>query len=191
VLILTVFSVMGGFTIYPYLAEMLNQIAGYHGDAITAVLLLLGLGGTAGNFFGGYASDMWDIRRLLLCLLALLAADYALLSVSGEIGLPSRIAGPLAAVVVFLWGLISWAIPVAQQARMVRLAGALAPIALSLNQSALYLGIAAGSALGSVMVAFGSVKALGFAGAACAGVGFLWLAIPMRSANADARDALS
>jgi DHA1 family inner membrane transport protein len=124
-------------------------------------------------------------------MLVLLAADYALLSVSGELGLPSRLAGALAAIGVFFWGLFSWAIPVAQQARFVRLAGAHAPIALSLNQSALYLGIGAGATLGSAVVAFGSVKALGFVGAACAALAFLWLAIPIRAVSADAPDAVS
>ncbi|WP_229191080.1 hypothetical protein [Bradyrhizobium brasilense] len=53
----------------------------------------------------------------------------------------------------------------AQQARLVALAPALAPISLSMNSSAIYLGSAMGAAAGAVVVAFGAMDRLGWVAA--------------------------
>ena len=66
-----------------------------------------------------------------------------------------------------LWGLFGWAFPSTQQARIVSLDPALAPITLSLNTSALYAGAAAGSALGAVAIRQWSIESVGWTGALC------------------------
>ena len=45
---------------------------------------------------------------------------------------------------VFIWGVVGWALPPAQASRIVRLAADAAPLALSLNASAIYVGVALG-----------------------------------------------
>jgi predicted MFS family arabinose efflux permease len=175
VLTLTVLAIMGAFVIYPYVAPLLEQIAGFRGEQIAILLLMYGVGGAAGNYLGGYASDKWNIRRFLLAMLVLLAADYALFSLIGEFKPTTRVAETLAIAAMLIWGIVGWAFPAAQQVRLVTLAGPLAPIALSLNQSALYLGIALGAGLGSLVIDRGDVGALGWVGAACELVGFVWL----------------
>jgi predicted MFS family arabinose efflux permease len=59
--------------------------------------------------------------------------------------------------------------------RLIRLAPERAPMTLSLNASAVYLGIAAGSALGGVVIEWVGVGAVGWAGAASqlAGLGLM------------------
>jgi predicted MFS family arabinose efflux permease len=49
----------------------------------------------------------------------------------------------------------------AQQARLVALAPALAPVSLSLNSSAIYLGSAMGAAVGALVIADGGMGRLG------------------------------
>jgi predicted MFS family arabinose efflux permease len=80
-------------------------------------------------------------------------------------------------VLVIMFGVAGWMFPATQQFRLVRLAGPLAPVALLLNSSGIYLGTGLGEFLGSVALALGSVAALGWAGAACMALCFTWLAI--------------
>lgn len=189
VLVLTVIALTGAFAVYTYFAPFLTKITGLEGDAIALVLLLFGVGAAAGNFFGGYAADKWSIRWFLLSSLALIAADFAVLSLLGELQLSMAITRPAAVIAVFLWGFISWSMPAIQQFRLVSLSGPLAPIALSLNSSAIYLGIGAGSVLGSVVIASGSVASLGWAGAACAVLAWIWLAAPLGRGAPKVRQA--
>jgi predicted MFS family arabinose efflux permease len=49
----------------------------------------------------------------------------------------------------------------AQQARLVALTPDLAPVSLSLNSSAIYLGSATGAAVGALVIADGAVRMLG------------------------------
>jgi predicted MFS family arabinose efflux permease len=69
---------------------------------------------------------------------------------------------------VVIWGLAAWAFFPAQQARLIDIAGPrVAPVILSLNASFMFVGFSAGAALGSVVVADGSVPNLGWTGGAC------------------------
>jgi predicted MFS family arabinose efflux permease len=179
VLALTVIALTGGFAVYTYFAPFLETIGGFQGDTLALVLLLFGVGAASGNFFGGYAADKWNIRRFLMTMLLLSTIVFAGLSLLGQHWLPIAVIRPLAVVAVFLWGFISWSMPSIQQFRLVSLSGPLAPIALSLNSSAIYLGIGLGAVLGSVVIASGSVASLGWAGAICAALAFLWVAAPI------------
>lgn len=64
-----------------------------------------------------------------------------------------------------LWGLASWGLMPAQQARLVALAPSLAPVSLSLNSSAIYLGSAMGAAVGALVIADGAMGRLGWVAA--------------------------
>jgi predicted MFS family arabinose efflux permease len=63
---------------------------------------------------------------------------------------------------ILLWGFASWGLITAQQARLVALAPALAPVSLSLNSSAIYLGSATGAAAGAWAIGTGAVGRLGW-----------------------------
>lgn len=66
---------------------------------------------------------------------------------------------------ILLWGLASWGLITAQQARLVALAPALAPVSLSMNSSAIYLGSAMGAAVGALVIADGAMERLGWVAA--------------------------
>jgi predicted MFS family arabinose efflux permease len=84
--------------------------------------------------------------------LALLA--YLGLSLSAALG-------PARAMPVLLWGLASWGLITAQQARLVALAPALASVSLSMNSSAIYLG----SAMGALIITDCAMERLGWVAA--------------------------
>lgn len=165
-LAVTVLMIAGAYTIYSYLAPFLQQTAHLGGDAIALVLFLFGLGSTAGNFLSGAVTDRIGPRRVVAGVLIGLVGLFTTLSFLA-ISLPAGTARWFILPVIMLWGFVGFSFPSAQQAHMVTLAPKLAPITLSLNASAIYLGASLGAFLGSLVVAHGAVAELGWVGASC------------------------
>jgi predicted MFS family arabinose efflux permease len=190
VLALTILGFAGYNIVYPYLSPLLTTIAGFQGDGIALVLFVYGLSAAAGNFLGGYGADKWNVRRYLLVVLAILIVVYCGFSFLAAHTVAPEIGRSITIVLVVVFGLAGWMFPATQQFRLVRLAGPLAPVALSLNSSGIYLGTSLGAFLGSIALASGSVAALGWAGAGCMALSFVWLALgreakPQGSAQAQ------
>jgi predicted MFS family arabinose efflux permease len=165
-LAVTVITIGGAYTVYSYLAPFLQQTAHLGGDAIALVLFLFGLGSTAGNFLSGATTDRIGPRRVVTGVLVGLVGLFATLSLVAAT-LPPVTARWIILPVIMLWGFVGFSFPSAQQAHMVILAPKLAPITLSLNASAIYLGASLGAFLGSLVVARGAVAELGWVAAAC------------------------
>jgi predicted MFS family arabinose efflux permease len=66
--------------------------------------------------------------------------------------LPDNIAGTVLIGHMVIWGVIAWMFPPAQASRVLTIAPESAPLALSLNYSALYLGVAIGSMIGGLVI---------------------------------------
>ncbi|MBO0790317.1 MAG: hypothetical protein J2P36_05135, partial [Ktedonobacteraceae bacterium] len=75
---------------------------------------------------------------------------------------------------VLLWGIVSWFLGAPINSYLVSLEPGATAVALSLNQTALYLGISAAAVVGGVALSFG-VEYLGFAGALISFVAFCLL----------------
>ena len=164
-LALTALVLCGAFAINTYLGVLLGTTLGVAGNWLAAVLMVLGIGGFVGNLLGGYIADHWNRERAIAGILAILAVGFALLSGGAELGGAAGVAAIVVGLTV--WGLFGWAFPVVQQARLISLDPALAPVTLSLNTSALYLGAAAGSTLGGWAISQWSVGAIGWLAALC------------------------
>jgi predicted MFS family arabinose efflux permease len=128
------------------------------------MLLGFGLASAVGTRLAGSVADRWGARPIVILggCLALLA--YLALSLGAALGPPRAM--PVLLPAILLWGLASWGLITAQQARLVALAPALAPVSLSLNSSAIYLGSATGATVGALVIAHGAVGRLGWAAAA-------------------------
>lgn len=175
-LLTTTALMAGAFSIYTYLSPLLHQVLDYGDTQVAWVLMLFGVGSAIGNLWGGHAADARGpgkvIRRALVCGIAI----FGLLGVvSTWPGQPWSAAALL--VLVAAWGTIGWSFMPAQQLNLVQRAPQLAPVVLSLNASAIYLGISLGAILGSIAVASGHVEAVGFIGSACAlvALGLVWM----------------
>ena len=106
-------------------------------------------------------------RFLAFVAFLLLSLAFASLSVSGIL-LPGRSALVPVLLAIVVWGLSAWAFFPAQQARLMQVAGVkVAPIALSLNASFMYLGFSVGAMLGSFTLLHAPLTGLGLVGAAC------------------------
>jgi predicted MFS family arabinose efflux permease len=159
VLVTSVLTVAGTFTVYTYLAVFIAGVAGLGPHALAPVLLGFGLASAMGAQLSGSAADRWGARRTVIVGGAFALLAYLAFSVGATLG-PAR-AMFVVLPAILLWGFASWGLITAQQARLVALAQALAPISLSMNSSAIYLGSAMGAAAGAFAISNGATERLG------------------------------
>lgn len=165
-LAVTLLWATGVFSFYTFVSPYLTQKIGFAPSSVPVILLVFGAAGWLGTIVGGRMSDRIGAGRTLSAALAALGATYLLYGFAGLAG-PSVTTMAIVVTGFVLGGIAGWTFHPAQSARLVRLAPDAAVVVLSLNQSALYFGTAAGAALGALVVAQGSVVHLAWFGAAC------------------------
>jgi len=178
----TFFWLGGAFAVYTYLAPFLHAATGMGDTGVAGVLMLFGAGGAVGNMLGGYLSDRKGPGYVIPRVLAILAAMFALLSLAAAWLSPPLLTG-VVLVLIAVWGVAGWAFAPVQQSYLVSQAPQLAPVVLSLNSSAMYLGVSCGALMSSGVVALGHVTAIGWIGASCevVALGLVWLGVHLRA----------
>lgn len=143
--LVSILQMTGQFTIYAYITPFLQTMLNLSPGQISFVLLVYGLAGIAGGWIGGWAADRFGAARTMIVTLLLHAMAILLL--------PWAAASMLRLLpVVIVWCAFNMAPSPAIQSYLVRLAPKSADIQLSLNTSSLHLGVAAGSAIGGVVI---------------------------------------
>ncbi len=164
---------VGAFTVWTYIAPYLTATAGLDGPQISGVVFLWGVAAAIGIFGGGHLNDKIGSRSVILPTLSFLALAFVTLSLSARLLSQTQALVPVLCAIV-VWGLTAWGFYPAQQARLIGIGGhKVAPVVLSLNMTFMYAGFSAGAALGSVVLAHGSVANLGWVGASFEIVAFL------------------
>jgi MFS transporter, DHA1 family, inner membrane transport protein len=163
VLATSVLTVAGTFTVYTYLGVFLTDVVGIGPQGLALVLLGFGLASAAGTRLGGTTADHWGAGHTVIAGCGLTVLAYLVLSLGAALGPSQALLALLPA--ILLWGLASWGLIIAQQARLVALAPTLAAVSLSLNSSAIYLGSAMGASVGALVIADGAVGRLGWVAA--------------------------
>lgn len=166
-LLMTFLIVLSEFTLYAYIGIV---FAGPRALVLPAVLLGFGIGSFLGNLMVGFATDRFGPRRILLG--AVVAQTLLLPSIVLLCDVPV-----LPVAIAFGWGMVSYMYLVPIQHRLVELSREAGPMTLSLNSSAIYLGIAGGGALGGGILAIAGPAGLA---SGAAGLGALALAIILR-----------
>ena len=190
VLTLTVLVLIGAFAVNTYFGAYLETVFKVSPQGVAVFLFGFGLAAACGNTLGGHAADHWDKRRfLVLATVVMIATFTAITLLAGFAPAPWALIG--VAVAIILWALFGWSLPSVQQVRLLSIDAHLAPVTLSLNSSAIYLGAALGAALGSATVQFSSVAMIGLVGAICelVALGFLLMTMrtsPVAAAQTDA-----
>jgi predicted MFS family arabinose efflux permease len=178
----------GAYTLYTYLSPFLAATVGLGATQISGVMFLWGLSAAIGVFAGGALTDRVGTLRVIVPGLMLGATAFLALGVSAAVADPGRMLAPVLVAIV-VWGLSHWGFWPAQQARLIELAGVkVAPIAMSLNASFMYLGFSAGAGLGGWTVAHHPVGSLGFV-AAGADLAAVLTALLLAAARARTRVA--
>jgi DHA1 family inner membrane transport protein len=161
------------FTLFTYIAPLLEMVTGFSTSTVSELLVLFGVGTTLGNILAGRYAD----RSLAATLIT------TLLGLSVTLGL-STIAwsNPLGATLAtFAIGFFGFATVTPLQLLVIRAAGNAKDLASSVNISAFNIGNALGAALGGAVVASGApLPAIGVAAALLALAGTLLAVLSMK-----------
>jgi predicted MFS family arabinose efflux permease len=183
-LLVTVIWGTGVYTVYSYLVPYLTRVVGVDDSHIGLALFIWGCAAVTGLFTGGAINDRLGARAVILPALALLALAFAGLSFVPSLAGGKILLGYVVAAII-VWGVAGWGFFPAQQARLIAIAGLkVAPIALSLNASSMYLGFSLGAALGSITLIYASVTSLGWVAALCQVAALALMLVSTRPANA-------
>jgi DHA1 family inner membrane transport protein len=163
VLAISVLTVAGTFTVYTYLGVFLADVAGIGPRGLALVLFGFGLASAVGTRLGGTIADHWGTAHTVIVGGGLTVLAYLILSLGAALGPAQAMLALLPA--ILLWGMASWGLMTAQQARLVALNPDMAAVSLSLNSSAIYLGGAMGAAVGALVIADGGLERLGWVAA--------------------------
>lgn len=173
-LALTVLGASAMFTVFTYIVPILTTQAHAGTAFVTAMLVVYGVGLTVGNWVGGRFGDRSVDGTIIASLLALVA--LLLLFAFGMAWQAS------AALLIFLWGVASFALVPPLQMRVMAEAGEAPNLASALNIGAFNLGNAIGAALGGGVIDAGlGYPAVSIAGAAMAAAGLAMLLALRRS----------
>jgi predicted MFS family arabinose efflux permease len=163
--LLTSLFAFGGFLmVYTYAGLVLDRATGGDGRIMAGLLLLWGVAATIGNIWSGHLVDRFESRVVINGLLGVGALGFCALPWAS-----AHIA--TAAIALAVWGVCGWGALVPQQHRLVAIAPHVAPLALALNNTATYGGLAGSSVLGGFVILFVNPHYLSLVGAgliACA-----------------------
>jgi predicted MFS family arabinose efflux permease len=149
VLPLTVLGMAACYTPQAFSVQVLGAVS-ISDNAVPWMLAWYGIGAIAGNFASGAAIDRWNAKTVLLCAYVLMVGTLG--SLTWLSVAPKYDWSVVVGLLMLTWGLSSWAQGPAQQARLIALAPSEAPLVIALNASAIYLGFAVGSTIGSLAV---------------------------------------
>jgi DHA1 family inner membrane transport protein len=163
---LTVIGATSMFTVFTYITPILREATHSSLSFITAMLLLFGIGMTVGNWLGGRFADR-SIDRTLVATLSSLTLILVAFSLLMPFTAPT-------ALLLFLWGIASFALVPPLQIRVMQTAADAPNLASAMNIGAFNLGNAIGAAGGGWVIAAGlGYPAVALAGAVAAALGLI------------------
>jgi predicted MFS family arabinose efflux permease len=156
-LAITVVGVVATMSVYIYVVPLLTATAGLTSSTIGALLLVYGVGAFFGNAWGGRATDRFGSMPTLLTVMAGFVVMIATLPLTATTAVGAALA-------LFVWSVFTWSFNPPVQALLLELAPT-GGLVLSLNASAIYLGVGLAGVLGGVVIDTAGVLALPVAGA--------------------------
>ncbi|WP_316529673.1 MFS transporter [Kitasatospora brasiliensis] len=167
-------------SVYIYLSTAVLGATGGDANRLSLILAACGVMSVAGSWLGGRLVDRLGVRRVLLTGSLVAASAFTALPWLGR-----SMPGSLAYATVL--PLAGWAVSVALPHRLASLDPASAPLLISLNSSALYLGTAAGGMAGSAAIAVLGARWFPLAAAALALAACATAAATTRDQRTDPR----
>ncbi len=175
---LTVLGSSAMFTVFTYIVPILREQTHASLGFVTAMLVTYGVGLTVGNWLGGRYADR-SVDRTLIVTLASLSVILLLFA------LLMPFTGPMT-VLVFLWGVASFALVPPLQVRVMAAAADAPNLASAMNIGAFNLGNAIGAAVGGAVIATGlGFPVVALAGAVTSSLGLAAVLLGAHRAGAD------
>jgi DHA1 family inner membrane transport protein len=135
------------FSVFTYIAPILEEVTHVSPHGVTLILLLFGAGLTLGNAIGGRLGD-WKLIPTIIVGTVLLIAIQVAFRFASAATIP-------AAVTVFVWGFLVFVIIPSIQMQVLHAARGAPALASTLNQSAFNLGNATGAWAGGLALESG------------------------------------
>lgn len=145
------------YMVFTFFGPLIEASVGPDPEIRTGFLVLNGMGAVIGNLVGGFLADRIGSWRTLI-----------LICIAQIVIMPLFSIVPLSflelAIVIATWSAFSFAFMAPQQARVAQFAPEAVGIVLSINAAMIYIGITVGSAVGSRILGWYGLEALGIAG---------------------------
>lgn len=132
------------YIVYSYISPLMTN-AGHSLSTVSFILLLAGIAGTIGTSAGGAATDVIGPKKSLLVACIVFSIMMLLLKAS----LPYIF---LFSITVFVWNFVQWSTNPAIQYALIHINPKASELALSLNMSALNIGIGLGAMIGGIII---------------------------------------
>jgi predicted MFS family arabinose efflux permease len=142
--LVTVLSAAGQFSLFSYLAPYYRQVLGADAASVSFLFMWFGAFGLIGNLLLSRAIDRIGVAHCVTLLLAGIAVSMLVWPLAGAVWSMALVMVP--------WAFGCFASNSAQQARLGLAAPALAAALMALNTSAMYLGQAIGAASGGALM---------------------------------------
>jgi len=165
-LLIAALVMVGQYSLFTFIAPFLIEVTRLDTGTVPWMLLLYGVGSTAGVFIGGRLAD-WNMMRSLTVILTAQAVLFIIVHLVSPYAVPM-------AFLALLWGGTNFAFGSPLQARILTWASDAPNLASSLIPTAYNVGIAIGAILGAVLLEanFGYAN-LPFIGAAASSLSVL------------------
>jgi predicted MFS family arabinose efflux permease len=177
-LAMTVLACLAAFSVFTYIAPLLTATAGVHGTTISFLLFVYGVGGALGNTLGGRMTDRYGSSRPLRVIFTVFIVVLATLPLTA-------VTTVSAAVVLFVWGVFTWSVNPPIQNWLIELAPANSGLVLSLNASAIYLGVGLSGVFGGIVISSAGLLALAPIAAAVALISLVLVFLNTRKSIVD------
>jgi DHA1 family inner membrane transport protein len=169
-LLITCLLAAGQLVVIAFVGPLLTELTGATPRGIAVVFLLFGFMTLVGNICASRLVQTWGAFKTSAVSIVCIVLGAALWAFGAG-------TYPLMAAGAAIWGLGFAAATAMQQVRLIAAAPALATASVAINNTALYLGQAVGSGIGSVLFSRGKLNAMSFVALAlvAASFGVLWL----------------
>jgi DHA1 family inner membrane transport protein len=169
-LLITTLLAAGQYVVIAFAGPLLIQLTNATPEKIAAVFALFGVMTLVGNLCASRVVQIWGAFTTSAVFMACVVFGAALWAFGAGIYLSMATGAAI-------WGFGFAAVTAMQQVRLIMTVPSLATASIAINNTALYLGQAIGSAIGGAMFARGSLHAMGFVGLAPVALSFgiLWL----------------
>lgn len=157
-LLTTLFWIAGYEIVFAYIAPYLLTVVHFTSSQVSISLFAFGLFSILGSRLGGLGADRWGIARTQMSGLALHGTMLLLLLIAGQ-------STSATFLILVAWSVSAWTTVSVQMVRLIQLSPQSSDVMISMNNTVLQLGIAAGAAIGGIVVNGASVSNIGWVGA--------------------------
>jgi len=176
VLGMTVAGCLAAFAVFTFIAPLLAATAGVSGTTLSVLLLVYGLGGAVGNTLSGRLTDRFGSRRPLLAVFTAFTVVLATLPLTA-----TTVVG--AGIALFAWGLVTWSVNPPIQNWLIELSPSDSGLLLSVNASAIYLGVGLSGLFGGFVIGTAGILALAPIAAVVGALGLVLLLLATRASR--------